>query len=70
MNNSPYPLQCQRVEDEFEDNQARRISCPPGVTGSIVRVVHSDPGRVLELREVLVFGSYGKMTFICVDVDT
>ncbi|KAK2177414.1 hypothetical protein NP493_600g04021 [Ridgeia piscesae] len=30
------------------------------VTGNIVRVVHGDPKRMLQLREVLVFGSYVK----------
>ena len=58
---SPYRSLCQRIEGELQYKEIRRVSCPPGVTGSIVRVMSFDSQpRVLSLSQVYVYGSYGK----------
>ena len=38
----------------------RRVECPPGIIGRIVRVI-SDQKATLELFEVKVYGIYGKI---------
>ncbi|KAK2177403.1 hypothetical protein NP493_600g01001 [Ridgeia piscesae] len=46
--------------DEFQYHEKRRISCPPGVTGSIVRIAwYDNEARKVSLAEVGVYGSYG-----------
>jgi len=65
LEHSPYHLLCQRVEDEFQYHEKRRISCPPGVTGSIVRIAwYDNEARKVSLAEVDVYGSYGKIIYV------
>jgi len=62
---SDHSLLCQRVEGEFQYNEIRRISCPPDIVGSVVRVAPFDRvSRVLALKAVQVYGRYGKTVFL------
>ena len=63
--NSDHSLLCQRVEGEFQYKEIRRVSCPPDIIGSVVRVASVDSvPRILALKTVRVYGRYGKTVFI------
>jgi len=52
---------CQVVGKALKFNESRRISCRPGVKGSIVRIASTDhKPRVLSLCEVQVYTVRGK----------
>ena len=53
---------CQVVEQTFLFNETRRISCQPGLKGSIVRIASTGSEvKVLSLCEVQVYGGHGNM---------
>ena len=57
---------CQIIDEGFDLNETRHITCGSGVKGSVVTITL--PGNVLgvlSLCEVQVYGTYGKLSLIC-----
>ena len=53
---------CKVVKQPLLHNETRRITCLPGVTGSIVRITSTATKALcLSLSDVKVYGTYGKL---------
>ena len=60
--NSKDVKMCQAAEQSLSFSETRRISCLPGVKGSIVRIASTGREAIgLSLCEVQVFGVSGKI---------